>query len=400
MVNKIEHLTSPCFIFDEVEFQQGIKGFRSALNNRFPAVSIGYSVKTNSLPYALMQARNLGCMAEVVSHDEYQLARKCGYEPSEIIYNGPMKSRETFIEAICGDSIVNIETKRELQWLAALPAERTYSVGLRLNINISHISPDDADGDDNNSRFGFSDESGEFEDAIAHINSLPNIRLAGLHIHRTAHSRSPRFYERSVAYAAEIIHKYNLQLDYLDVGGGYFGIFPNKPTFRDYADAFYLPLKRAGLERLRIIVEPGNALTASCFKFITEVIDVKRVDAKTRFITTDGSRNDIDPFFKKTDYLKEIFYTSGTRKIEPLQIVAGCTCLEYDRLFSLIDSPRLEVGDRIQYNNVGAYTMTLSPQFIRLWPRVYALTLTGEYTLVRRESRADDIMNINPSQHE
>ena len=195
-----------------------------------------------------------------------------------------------------------------------------------------------------------------------------------------------------MAYAASVIKKYNLQLDYLDVGGGYFGIFPNKPTFADYADAFYCPLHEAGLDGLKIIVEPGNALTASSFSFLSEVIDVKRVDSKTRFITTDGSRNDIDPFFKKTDYLKEILLSDNDRPLESLQIITGCTCLEYDRLFTLSDSPRLEVGDRILYNNVGAYTMTLSPQFIRLWPRVYAIGSDGQYKLVRRESHADDMV--------
>lgn len=386
---------TPCYIFDEAEFSRGVDGFRKALEKRFDKSTVGYSVKTNSLPYALKQARQHGCKAEVVSHDEYALARLCGFEPHEVIYNGPMKSHETFLEAVSGGAVVNIETKRELDWLAELPAGRVYDVGLRLNINISHVSPEDADGDDDNSRFGFSDESSEFADAVELIKSLPDVRLAGLHIHRTAHSRSPRFYERSVKYAVSVINKYCLRLDYLDVGGGYFGIFPNKPTFKDYADAFYRPLKEAGLQHLQIIVEPGNALTASSFKFLSEVIDVKRVDGKTRFVTTDGSRNDIDPFFKKTDYLKQILYASENREIEPLQIVCGCTCLEYDRLFSLTDQPRLEVGDRILYNNVGAYTMTLSPQFIRLWPRVYAVNDNGEYTVVRRESRADDIMKLN-----
>ncbi|MDE6303852.1 MAG: diaminopimelate decarboxylase [Paramuribaculum sp.] len=394
-MQNINHLTTPCFIFDEAEFERGITGFRDALKSYFNKSKIGYSVKTNSLPYALQQAHRYGCKAEVVSHDEYRLARLCGYEPQDIIYNGPMKSRETFIEAVTCGAIVNIETKRELQWLSQLSEGRVYNIGLRLNINISHISPEDADGDDDNSRFGFSDESGEFAEAIDYINSSLKLRLAGLHIHRTAHSRSPRFYERSVESAAKVIEKYGLKLDYLDVGGGYFGIFPNKPTFSDYAEAFYKSLHLYGLEQLEIIVEPGNALTASGFKFLSEVIDVKRVNSKTRFITTDGSRNDIDPFFKKTDYLKEILISDNNRPIEPLQIVTGCTCLEYDRLFTLKDSPRLEVGDQILYNNVGAYTMTLSPQFIRLWPRVYTIDLHGNYHLIRRESRAADIMNLN-----
>lgn len=390
-----QELHSPCFIFDEAEFKRGICGFRDSLKKRFQQVDIGYSVKTNSLPYALRMARYNGCMAEVVSHDEYELALLCGFSPDKIIYNGPLKSQTTAIQAIMRGGGMNIETKRELEWLKELPRNRNFSVGIRLNINISHISPEDADGDDDNSRFGFSDESGEFADALNYIESLPNVSLAGLHIHRTAHSRSPRFYRRSVEYAASVIKKYNLSLDYLDVGGGYFGIFPNKPTFCDYAEALYTPLVQHGLEHLRIIIEPGNALTASSFSFLSSVIDVKKVDTHTRFVTTDGSRNDIDPFFHKSDYIKEILPRSENRPIEPLQIVAGCTCLEYDRMFTLIDKPRLETGDRILYQNVGAYTMTLSPQFIRLWPRVYSRNEEGVCREVRRPSCAADIIALD-----
>ena len=216
----VKGLETPCFIFDEVEFKRGIDGFRDSLERKFAKCVIGYSVKTNSLPYALRWARAVGCMAEVVSHDEYQLARLCGYEPAEIIYNGPMKSRETFVEAMCGGAVVNLETKREIEWLRHLPSDRMYKVGMRLNINISRVSAEDADGEDDNSRFGFSDESGEFADAISALRGMPHIRLSGLHIHRTTHSRSPRFYERSIEYAAGVIEKYGLDMDYIDVGGG------------------------------------------------------------------------------------------------------------------------------------------------------------------------------------
>lgn len=394
-MNIYSDLETPCFIFDEGEFIRGVVSFQNALLTRLTRFNIGYSVKTNSLPYALQLALKTGCMAEVVSHDEYQLAIRCGFTPQRIIYNGPMKSKETFIESVVHGAVVNIETKRELQWLTELPSGQEYNIGLRLNINISKISPKDAESDNDNSRFGFSDDSGEFSAALKAISTLDNVRLAGIHIHRTCHSRSPRFYEHSIDYACKVIKKYGLDPDYLDIGGGYFGIFHNKPTFADYAAIFARVLKSHGLEALRIIVEPGNALTASSFKFLTEVIDTKRVDNDTVFATTDGSRNDIDPFFRKNSYIKNILYKdSSTRRVLPEQIITGCTCLEYDRLFTLYSQPELEVGDRIIYHNVGAYTMTLSPQFIRFWPRVYALAQSGAYTLVRPQTDASDLTKI------
>lgn len=114
------NLLTPCFILDEAEFKRGVDEFGGAMRSQFGRVEIGYSVKTNSLPYTMRMAGKFGCMAEVVSHDEYQLACICGFNPDRIIYNGPMKSKETFLESIKGGAVVNLETKRELEWLKAV----------------------------------------------------------------------------------------------------------------------------------------------------------------------------------------------------------------------------------------------------------------------------------------
>ena len=391
-INDMKQLQTPCFILDPLELERSVKGFQQALDVNFKKAIVGYSVKTNSTPYCMRLAGEYGAWAEVVSHDEYELARLCGFPQSRIVYNGPMKSKETFLDAIMYGSVVNIETKRELAWLSELPAYENYKVGLRLNINISNVSPEDADGDNDNSRFGFSDQTCEFKDAVEYIASLNNVELGGLHIHRTAHSRSIRFYENSIRFACETIKKYGLNLDYLDVGGGYFGIFPNKPTYQQYSDAFYGVMKEYELEGLNLIVEPGNALVASCYSFLSEVIDVKQVEEDLWFATTDGSRNDLDPFFKKSAYMTEIKYTQNNFAVKQ-QIVSGCTCLEYDRMFALEDKPRLSVGDRIYYKNVGAYTMCLTPMFIRYIPNIYIKTSEGFKLIREKYSAKEYIMN-------
>ena len=392
-IETIDQLKTPCFIFDPLELERSVKGFQQALAKHFKRSIVGYSVKTNSLPACLKMACDMGCYAEVVSHDEYELAILCGCDKHRIIYNGPMKSKETFLEALSNGAIVNIETKRELEWLKELPTDKVFPVGIRLNVNISQVSPEDADGDNDNSRFGFSDETSEFSEAIKWIASLPNVKLAGLHIHRTSHSRSIRFYKASVGFACQIIRKYSLNIKYLDVGGGYFGIFPNKPTYEAYSDAFHEVLKAYDLQDLKVLVEPGNGLVASCFAFLSEVLDVKHVEKDLWFVTTDGSRNDLDPFFRKGSYLNDIEY-NHERGIVPKQVVGGCTCLEYDRMFTLENRPLLSVGDRIYYRNVGAYTLCLSPLFIRYLPNIYLKTTDGAYRLVRSRWTAKEyVMN-------
>ena len=389
-LNPKKYIT-PCFILDKDEFERGINLFKSALNHKFSSNIIGYSVKTNSLPYCLCLAREFGCYTEVVSHDEYELALLCGYTKDHIIYNGPMKSKETFIDAIINGAIVNIETKREIEWLKELPQNNTFNIGIRINVNISAISPEDAKTNDDISRFGFSYESGELIEAIDQINKLNNINLSGLHVHRTSKTRSISFYKNLLEYTCDIIKKENLKLNYIDIGGGYFGIFPNAPTYEDYSNAFYEVIAKHNLTDLSIIVEPGNAITASAFSYITTVIDTKTVD-NTIIVTTDGSRNDIDPLFSKSNYIKELIFKNNTQQIASKQLITGATCLEFDKLFYLENASALSVGDQIRYNNVGAYTMCLTPLFINYFPRVY-IKESDNYNIIRDKWNATDYIN-------
>lgn len=130
-MEKINDLSTPCFILDPKELERSVCGFQEALNSKFGNSIVGYSVKTNSVPFCLKCAGKLGAYAEVVSSDEYELALACGFSKGNIIYNGPLKSKETFIDAILHGAIVNIETKRELSWLKELPHDKKYNVGLR-----------------------------------------------------------------------------------------------------------------------------------------------------------------------------------------------------------------------------------------------------------------------------
>ena len=381
-------LETPCFILDKDELELSINGFKNALDKNFKKSIIGYSVKTNSLPYCLCLARDMGCYAEVVSHDEYELALLCGYSKDHIIYNGPMKSKETFLDAIINGAVVNIETKREIEWLEELPKNNIFNVGIRLNVNISKVSPEDAKTNDDYSRFGFSFESGELTDAINQINLLENVKLCGLHVHRTSKTRSASFYKKLLEYTYNIVEEINLKLDYIDIGGGYFGIFSNAPTYNDYSNAFYEVMSKHESNDMTIIVEPGNGLVASAFSYVTSVIDTKIVDGRL-IVATDGSRNDIDPLFTKSNYLKEFIYKTNKTNLISTQIITGATCLEFDKIFAIENSAELQCGDLIKYNNVGAYTMCLTPLFINYYPRVYIYE-NNTYTIIRDKWTATD----------
>ena len=386
----INKLQTPCYILDEQDFVNNIKSFDNALKAKFPKHIIGYSVKTNSLPYVLKLAKDNGCYAEVVSYHEYALALKVGFQPQHIIYNGPMKSKETFLKAVTDGAIVNIETWREIEWLKELPRDKNYKVGIRINFDISNLSPTDDDNFD--SRFGFSVESCDFVVALKRLSSMPNITLSGLHTHRHSQTRSLSFYQHITNATASIIEHFKLSLEYFDIGGGFFGPMPGKPTFEQYVETLSSSLSKT-LKGICLIVEPGNALIASSFSYLVSVIDVKNHNNKL-YVTTDGTRNDIDPTFHKSDYFKEFIYQSSTDcKVKETQVVCGMTCLENDRMFTVMPNNKpLLAGDHILFNRVGAYTLTLTPLFIHFFPIVYCKNQSGSVSVIRREWNENEIV--------
>ena len=361
------NLKTPYFIINKEELDNGLQKLKRALDFSWPNYIIGYSYKTNALPWIIEYFKNNGCYAEIVSDDEYKLARSIGADG--IIYNGIAKSKESFLEAVRKHSIVNIDAEYEIDWLDEL-RDTGFEVGIRVNFDLESMCPGQTQCGEDGERFGFCYENGELERAIEKIKSK-GVRIAGLHMHKSSKTRMPEIYKSIADVTVLITNNYNLTLDYIDIGGGFFGGLESKPQFSEYFGIVSDILKKKFNPRdTKLIVEPGMALIGSVIDYYSLVLDVKKSTRGT-FIITDGSRTQIDPLMTKNNYFFEIKRKDQQRGTIDRQIITGFTCMEHDRLFDLRDSEELLPGDLIIYHKVGAYTMCLSPLFIKWYPEVY-----------------------------
>lgn len=361
-------MKTPYFLIHQDILEKNIKDFRSALDEIWPNSSLAYSVKTNSLPWLLKHLRSNGILAEVVSDEEYDLARLCGYSDLQIIFNGPIKGEKHFREATDNDAIINLDSKQDLDYVSQF-AKAEMRVGIRVNIPASRFSPEDIGYEEDGFRFGFSEENGEFKRALEIVErNVPNAKI-GLHLHCNSITRSVEVYREIAKYAASLISKYRLSLDFIDMGGGYFGGVEGKPTPKHYISAIRDELTDVvDQSKTKLIVEPGSAIIGSAVDLYTSVLDVKDT-SMARIVTTDGSRIHIDPLWTKSRYMYNI--ESRLNEVVHRQIICGYTCMDHDRIMVLENQPELSIGDRIIYKRVGAYTMTFGGMFIRYYPEVY-----------------------------
>lgn len=388
----MKKLTTPCFVIRTQKVDSLVESCVSSFRKMWPKGIVGYSFKTNNLPWIIKYMREKGLWAEVVSSDEYQLAKKMGYQPEQIIFNGPAKGKSEFIEAVEERAVINIDSKRELMWLLDCNAEKIKksNVGLRVNFCLEEFCPGESQCGLDDGRFGFSYEKQELKKAIDFFVRY-NIPLSGLHLHCSSKTRSLNIYRAIAAIANQIVKAYKLNLKYLDIGGGFFGGVKGKPTFEEYFTEIHSVLSSNPLlKNVNIIIEPGMSVIGASVDYYTTVIDTK-VTKNNNFVLLDGSRIHIDPLMKKASYTFQIERKKeNVEKKTIRQILCGFTCMEGDRFFEINSAP-LEVDDIVIFEKVGAYTMGLSPQFIEFYPPVYA-ERNGEILLARKKSTADEFI--------
>lgn len=383
-------MQTPYFVIHKEKLDENIDAFQQALNTVWPNSQLSYSVKTNSLPWLLEYLHTKNVFAEVVSDEEYMLAQKCGYRDNQIVFNGPIKGTKLLKSALEKGAIVNIDSKSDLMELQNTSNVFGENVGIRINPNPIIFEIEDIGYSDDGFRFGFSDEAGELPNAIEIVKTKG--ASVGLHLHCNSVTRSRSVYVALAKYASEIIKKYNLDVSYIDMGGGFFEGVPGKTTPFEYISSIKEAFKEViDIDRTKLFVEPGSAIIGSVVDLVTSVIDIKDT-LKSRIVTTDGSRIHIDPLWIKKSYM----YSLETQKdnLYDKQIICGYTCMDHDRLMIIENQKELSIGDTIVYHRVGAYSMTFGGMFIRYYPEIY-VDASEKYELVRNRISVDEYCAIH-----
>ncbi len=393
-------LQTPCFVFDEPELRANFSDFDQALKRAWsPLAHVAYSVKTNPFGWILDVAREQGCLAEVVSADEFALALEHGFTPSQVVFNGPVKPRDWLEYALANGAYVNLDSVRDIAWTCAWSRKHPGQahVGVRANIELERFIPGETITGERGGRFGFCYENGELARVIGQLREA-GVDVCGLHMHVTTLSRSQRAYEVLAQHAVRIARENGLALRYVDMGGGYYGGgMRNDGAYERYAETMASVLRQAAdPATCTLLTEPGGAVVCTPARFVGRVVDAKDTTVD-RFVTCELSRVDIDHEMKKTSYPLHALTRGGTPKDPgsatgartlPRQVLCGFTCMESDRLCVLRDWPELEVGDVLYIDFAGAYSMSFTPGFfIEHAPAVYRRGADGACTLLRGNGR-------------
>ena len=88
-----------------------------------------------------------------------------------------------------------------------------------MNCDIAALCPNEVLVEEEGGRFGYCYENGKLKEVILRLSALPNVKVAGLHLHSSTQSRTVEVYAALASMAVRIAEEYSLDLSYVDMGG-------------------------------------------------------------------------------------------------------------------------------------------------------------------------------------
>ena len=390
---------SPLYIYSEQTIRRTTGQLKRAFQQHYPKVQLAWSYKTNYNEAICRVFHQEGSWAEVVSGFEYEKAIASGVDPKKIIFNGPAKTREELVLATENGSLIHIDHLDELYMLVEV-AESTSQkprVAIRVNMDTGIYPMWD--------RFGFNYENGQAWDALNKIMHSGKLELMGLHTHIGTFIMSANAYAVAASKLAELARslqqKFNHQLKYIDLGGGfaskntlkgsYLPGSDTNPTFNEYAEAISSALINSHFtpgELPLLILETGRALIDESGYILSTVIANKRMSGGRRATIIDAG---VNLLFTSFWYQHQVTVAQGTSQYREDTSLYGPLCMNIDCIRESINLPLLNVNDHVVIHKTGAYNLTQWMQFIHLRPNVVLIDDKREVHIVRKKEKLTDV---------
>jgi diaminopimelate decarboxylase len=393
---------SPLFVISERTIRNTYREAKKAFMTRYPKVQFAWSYKTNYLDAVCHVFHQEGSWAEVVSGFEYDKAILNGVDGNKIIFNGPDKTEADLTKAIKNDSLIHIDHLDELYSIIELAGKlkKKPKVAIRVNMDTGIYPMWD--------RFGFNYENGQAWDALNKIVRSEKLDLVGLHCHIGTFMLSAQAYavaaNKLIDLALGVKKKYNQNIKYIDLGGGFASkntlkgsYLPGSdinPGFDDFAETITSAFINSNFEPddlPLLILETGRALIDDAGFLLGTVISNKRSSTGKRTTIIDIGVNILFTSFwydhKITPAQPFTHYAEDTTLYGPL-------CMNIDVVRESISMPLLNKGDHFVIHSVGAYNMTQWMQFITLRPRVVMIDLNDKVHVIRRNETLEQLTQM------
>ncbi|MDX2182745.1 MAG: diaminopimelate decarboxylase [Gemmatimonadaceae bacterium] len=391
-----EQVGTPTYVYSASIIRQRVAWLSSALTD--VPHRIHYALKANATHGVLQVLRDAGVGADVVSGGELHRARRAGFAPADIVFDGPGKTTGEIREAIAaGVKVLNIESMGEAVRIAETAAAmgRVADVGLRINPEVTvenfheYISTGEA-GD----KFGI-----PYHDAMAvaaWVVAQPSLRLVGLHMHVGSMLYGFDAFGAAIEKLAVLIDRIreahgSAAITMLDLGGGLpvaYADGDETANLDGYAETVRRAHARTGCT---ILLEPGRLLVAEAGVLLSRVLYRKRSGGREYVIVDAAMTELIRPSLYDAHHeITAVHERPGAMRAD----VVGPVCESGDFFAHDRDVAPVEPDDLVVLETAGAYGAVMSSNY-NARPRAAEVLVDGDrFAVVRHRETYDDLVRL------
>ena len=340
-----------------------------------------------------------GLSCDVASGGELQLALNAGFAAERIVMHGNAKSEAELAMALEEDvGLIVVDNFDELDRLQRLTAEgvqgaEAQAVLIRVTPNVRGETHEKISTGQADSKFGFA--MADAPAAIAQIEGIDGLALAGLHAHIGSQLLELDPFRREVAELAKlglVAHPPG-GFSIWDLGGGLGVAYTEAqqqrpPAIEEYVGALRAAAHEHGMDApgKHLLIEPGRALCANAGVTLYTVESVKR--NVSTWVAVDGGMSDnLRPMLYGASYEAHVADRFGGAT---QCVLAGKHCESGDVIVreALLDDPR--PGDVIVTPATGAYGFAMASNYNGVPRPPVVFCKDGDARIVvRRESFED-----------
>ena len=183
-------------------------------------------------------------------------------------------------------------------------------------------------------------------------NNLEGIQ--GFHLHNNCESNNFTELKETIEHVCEFLGSELKTMQWINLGGGYY--IDDAEQLREL-EKIIKNLKASYI--LDVFIEPGKGIVGAAGFLVTSVVDIFGSDGKEIAIL-DTTVNHLPEVFEY-QYKPHVLQENSEGRYE--YRLAGCSCLSGDLFGDYYFEKALEIGSKVVFMNVGAYTLVKASMF-------------------------------------
>lgn len=340
----IKKYPTPFYVFDFQVLRDRIEYIKNSLPEK---IDLCYAVKANT--FIIGEAEKYVKRLEVCSEGEFEICESLNVPMEKIVLSGVYKTPE-FIERVIKQydnlGIYTIESMTQYRLLKELSEKYDRKIDVLVRLNSKN-------------QFGVTEN--DFREILEEKAPLMNIR--GIQYFSTTQKSSFKKIKREFDYLKDLIEKiennFSITVEELEYGTGSPVCYFKEESFdeEEYFKTFSEMLS-VFPSNLKITLEMGRSIAASCGTYYSKVVD-KKSNKAGNFAIIDGGMNHL-VYFGQSMAMKHPHFEVYPPRNEENTLdwnICGSLCTVNDIVVKALPVANLDEGDVLIFKNTGAYCM-------------------------------------------